>query len=67
MRMVQSGIMITVIDALILLWCVRQVRMVQSGIMITVIDALILPRFTHLIRLNDAWRQRKHTTYPSLR
>ena len=28
--------------ALVLLWCVRQMRMVQSGIMIAVIDALIL-------------------------
>ena len=28
--------------ALVLLWCVRQMRMVQSGIMIAVIGALIL-------------------------
>ena len=39
--MIQSGIMITVIDALILLWCVRQMRMVQSGIMIAVIHTLL--------------------------
>ena len=41
MRMVQSGIMITFIDALILLWCVRQMRMVQNAIMIAVIHACI--------------------------
>ena len=35
--------MITVIHALILLWCVRQMRMIQSGIEVTVlIHALIL-------------------------
>ena len=31
-RMVKSGIMITVIHTLILLWCVRQMRMIKSRI-----------------------------------
>ena len=35
-------IMMTVINALILLCCVRQMRMIQNGIMITVIHELIL-------------------------
>ena len=34
--------MLTIIHALILLWCVRQMRMIQRGMMITVIHELIL-------------------------
>ena len=32
----------TAIHALVLLWCVRQMRMTQRGMMMTVIHALIL-------------------------
>ena len=54
MRMIQSGIMITVIHELILLWCVHQMRILQRGIMITVIHELILLWCVRQIRMVNA-------------
>ena len=46
--------MITVIHALMLPWCVRQMRMVQSTIMITVIHALMLPWCVRQMRMVES-------------
>ena len=43
--------MMTVIHALILLCCVRQMRMIQNGIMIAVIHELILLWCVHQMRM----------------
>ena len=64
MHMVWSRIMITVIHALILLWCVHQMRMLLRGIMITVIHALIF-NFLYVRRINNNLLQPERFTHPA--